>query len=161
MTLDHLARHTEAVRQLDRAIERIMGIETVPMGGDNLAILLCSHFDDPDDGSELDDTGWSQSATDAYDEVKQEIAGLFVPVRIAIAAMLPVWQPIESAPRDGTWFLGWTPHKAIQGRIETWRWDRDEYEGDCCVDAAEQSFDNFQPEFWQPLSTPPENNNDH
>jgi hypothetical protein len=118
-TPDHLARHTEAVRQLDRAIERIMGIETVPMGGDNLAVLLCSHFDDPDDGSEPDDNGWSQSATDAYDEVKQEIAGLFVPVRIAIAAMLPA----ILSQFDEDWFwevitdsidMDWAPRDAAR-----------------------------------------------
>ena len=74
------------VRELDRAIERIMGIEIEAMAGDNLAVLLCSQFD-RDDDSEPDDNGWSQSATDAYDEIKREIAGLFVPVRVAIAAI--------------------------------------------------------------------------
>ncbi len=74
------------VRELDRAIEYIMGIEIKAMAGDNLAVLLCSQFD-RDDDSELDDNGWSQSATDAYDEIKREIAGLFVPVRAAIAAI--------------------------------------------------------------------------
>jgi hypothetical protein len=75
------------VRELDRAIERIMGIEIEAMAGDNLAVLLCSQFD-RDDDSEPDDNGWwSQSAIDAYDEIKREIAGLFVPVRAAIAAI--------------------------------------------------------------------------
>lgn len=75
----------DVVRALDRAIEQIMGIEIEAMNGDNLAVTLCSHFDDPD-GGELDDNGWSQAATDAYDEIKAEIAGKFVPVREAIAA---------------------------------------------------------------------------
>jgi len=75
----------EVTRQLDRAIDRIMGIEIEAMGGDNLAVVLCSHFD-RDDNSEPDDNGWSQSAMDAYDEIKQEIAGLFVPVREALTA---------------------------------------------------------------------------
>lgn len=71
-------------RVIDRAIDRIMGVEIEAMNGDNLAVVLCSHFD-CDDGSEPDDNGWSQAATDAYDEIKQEIAGLFVPVREEIA----------------------------------------------------------------------------
>lgn len=77
----------EVMRELDRAIERIMGVEIEQMGGDNLAVLLCSHFDDPDDGSEECDNGWSQTATDAYEEIKQEITGLFVPVREALSTL--------------------------------------------------------------------------
>lgn len=73
------------LRKLDRAIDRIMGIEIEAMGGDNLAVVLCSHFDS-DDGSEPDDNGWSDSAINAYEEIKQEIAGKFVPVREAMLA---------------------------------------------------------------------------
>ena len=72
--------------ELDRAIDRIMGVGIEAMGGDNLAVLLCSHFDDPDDGSDMDDTGWSETATNAYEEIKREIEGLFVPVRAELAA---------------------------------------------------------------------------
>lgn len=75
----------EVTKELHRAIERIMGVEIEAMGGDNLAVLLCGHFDDPDDGSDIDDTGWSQSAVDAYDAIKAEIAKLFVPVHTALA----------------------------------------------------------------------------
>lgn len=82
---DTVVTQADIVRALDRAIDKIMGIEIEAMGGDNLAVTLCSHFDDPD-GGELDDNGWSQAATDAYDEIKAEIAGKFVPVREAIDA---------------------------------------------------------------------------
>jgi hypothetical protein len=76
--------HAEAIlRKLDRAIERIMGVEIEAMGGDNLAVVLCSHFD-CDDDSEPDDCGWSQTAVNAYEEIKEEMAGKFVPVREAI-----------------------------------------------------------------------------
>lgn len=75
----------DIMRQLDRAIERIMGVEIEAMNGDNLAVTLCSYFD-RDDDSEPNDNGWSESATNAYDEIKQEIAGLFVPVREAVQA---------------------------------------------------------------------------
>lgn len=103
----------DILRSLDRAIDRIMGIEIEAMSGDNLAVTLCSHFD-RDDGSELCDNGWSETATNAYNEIKQEIAGLFVPVREAIAA----WNTRHTAPagevepvawknyaEDGDWWL--------------------------------------------------------
>lgn len=76
----------DVIRVLGRAIERIMGVEIDAMGGDNLAIILCNAFDDPD-GGEMDDNGWSQAATDAYEEIKDEIDGKFVPVREVIAAL--------------------------------------------------------------------------
>ena len=76
----------EAHRELDRAIERIMSIEIDQMSGDNLAVTLCSYFEDADDESEADDCGWKQSAIEAYEATKAEIASLFVPVREALAA---------------------------------------------------------------------------
>lgn len=75
------------LQELDRAINRIMGIEIEAMGGDNLSVVLCRYFDS-DDGSEPDDNGWSDSAINAYEEIKQEIAGKFVPVREAIIAVV-------------------------------------------------------------------------
>ena len=105
----------DIIRQLDRAIDRIMSVEIEAMNGDNLAVTLCSYFEDADDTSEPDDNGWSQSATDAYDEIKQEIAGLFVPVREIVASLaaqqqvepVTVWQPIETAPKDGSYVDLW------------------------------------------------------
>ena len=84
MKLDDLK--ARLLRELDRAIERIMSVEIEAMQGDNLAVTLCSAFD-LDDDSEPDDNGWSQSAIDAYEDIKNEIAGLFVPVRVAATAI--------------------------------------------------------------------------
>jgi len=84
MKLDDLK--ARLLRELDRAIERIMSVEIEAMQGDNLAVTLCSAFD-RDDDSEPDDNGWSQSAIDAYEDIKNEIAGLFVPVRVAATAI--------------------------------------------------------------------------
>jgi hypothetical protein len=105
---------TTVVRELDRAIERIMGIEIEAMAGDNLAVILCSQFD-RDDDSEPDDNGWSQSATDAYDEIKREIAGLFVPVRVAIAALRAeierlTAQLAEARESERTAVVAWLRH---------------------------------------------------
>lgn len=50
---------------------RLGGIETTLMHGDNLAVTLCTHFDDGADSD--DDTGWSPSAIAGYQEVTDAI----------------------------------------------------------------------------------------
>ena len=57
-----------AVEALTKANERLPGIKTPMMGGDNLAVLLCSFFDDGDKDTEDDDV-WGQRARDGYEEV--------------------------------------------------------------------------------------------
>lgn len=67
---------TVTVERCERAIvkanERVPGIETPLMRGDNLAIILCSTFDDGERDTE-DDSGWSQAARDGYNEVIKAI----------------------------------------------------------------------------------------
>lgn len=46
---------------------RLGNIETTLMHGDNLAVTLCTHFDDGADSD--DDTGWSPAAIAGYQEV--------------------------------------------------------------------------------------------
>lgn len=46
---------------------RVAGIETPLMRGDNLAITLCTHFDDGEPSE--DDTGWSPAAIAGYEQV--------------------------------------------------------------------------------------------
>jgi hypothetical protein len=58
--------------RVERALERIGSIETPMMGGDNLAVTLCSHFDNPDQPND-DETGWSEDATTGCDEVIKAI----------------------------------------------------------------------------------------
>lgn len=74
--VDALAEAREA---LTRKIDSVLSIETPAMGGDNLAIVLCSHFDNPDQPQD-DETGWSEDATRGYDEVKAAIAAHFAPI---------------------------------------------------------------------------------
>ena len=52
-------------KQLDA---RLAGIKTPRMGGDNLAIILCTYFDNPEQPNE-DETGWTADATAGCDEV--------------------------------------------------------------------------------------------
>ena len=52
-------------KQLDA---RLGGIKTPRMGGDNLAIILCTYFDNPEQPNE-DETGWTADATAGCDEV--------------------------------------------------------------------------------------------
>lgn len=57
---------------ITKANEKMPSIETPRMGGDNLAICLCSFFDDGDRSTE-DDTGWSAAAREGYGEVTAAI----------------------------------------------------------------------------------------
>lgn len=47
---------------------RLGGIRTPRMNGDNLAILLCSYFDNPDQPDD-DETGWTADAIAGCEEV--------------------------------------------------------------------------------------------
>lgn len=65
----------EIGRALDKACETVMGIETPAMEGDNLAVTLCSHFEDCE--GEADDNGWHPKAVEGYEQVKSAIAQHF------------------------------------------------------------------------------------
>lgn len=62
-----LAERERCPNAIATANLRLANIDTPLMGGDNLAITLCTHFDDvsPSD----DDTGWSEAAIAGYEEV--------------------------------------------------------------------------------------------
>lgn len=62
-----LAERERAAKAIDRANARLGSIDTPLMRGDNLAITLCSHFDDG--GPSDDDTGWSEAAIAGYEQV--------------------------------------------------------------------------------------------
>lgn len=55
-----------------RLRERLGGVESPMMQGDNLAILLCSHFDNPDQ-EEGDESGWTPDAIAGMYEVLDAI----------------------------------------------------------------------------------------
>lgn len=65
----------EIGRALDKACETVMWIETPAMEGDNLAVTLCSHFEDCE--GEADDCGWHPKAVEGYEQVKGAIAQHF------------------------------------------------------------------------------------
>ena len=65
----------EIGRALDKACETVMWIETPAMEGDNLAVTLCSHFEDCE--GEVDDNGWHPKAVEGCDQVKSAIAQHF------------------------------------------------------------------------------------
>lgn len=67
------------------------------------------------------------------------------------------WQPIETAPRDGTWFLGWKEGRDIEDTVDVWQWDAS-VETDTgygfWVNAADSNLDEH-PTHWRPLPAPP------
>lgn len=57
--------------RLAKAHENLGGVQAPAMNGDNLAVSLCSYFDEGDDwpeGDGPDDCGWSPSATNGYEQ---------------------------------------------------------------------------------------------
>lgn len=56
---------------LAKAHLRLGGIETEAMNGDNLAVTLCSFFDDGEESE--DDTGWSPAAIEGCNQVLEAI----------------------------------------------------------------------------------------
>lgn len=72
-------------KDLERAIERLAGISTERMEGDNLAILLCSHFENPDQEVE-DDTGWTPDAVEGFHEVEKAFREHFAPILATLSA---------------------------------------------------------------------------
>lgn len=65
------------------------------------------------------------------------------------------WRSIETAPRDGSWFLGYdeTRHQ-IEDRTEVWHWDHKAEEAGFWVNAADSNLDCF-PSYWCPLLPAP------
>lgn len=66
----------EIARDIKKACETVMGIETPMMGGDNLAIMICTHFEDIE--GETDDNGWHPKAIEGHDQVKLKIEQHFL-----------------------------------------------------------------------------------
>lgn len=66
------------------------------------------------------------------------------------------WLPIESAPRDGTWFLGWNPTGIIEDQVQVYSWHNPGL-GDppWWINAADSNDGDDQPTHWMPLPSPP------
>jgi hypothetical protein len=138
-TPDHLARHTEAVAEVPLQ-DRLTRIFDDAGGSDTLVDLL-AEFD-------------FESSRDLADTIVAAMSGC--------SAMLPVWQPIETAPRDEEILV------AVQVRTTsglTW-WERrviviDSETGTISDTDCDHGWRADDYSHWQPLPTPPENNNDH
>lgn len=77
--------------------------------------------------------------------------------RAAIAAMLPVWQPIETAPHNTRILLAWQDW--CDG---SWSYEAGPYStGERLPNGYSNVSCHGSATHWQPLPTPPENNNDH
>lgn len=77
----------DVARLVDRLGSTLAGLETPMMQGDNLAITLCSAFDNPE--QEVDeDTGWSPDAEAGYKEVCGAIHAHYAPTIEALADAL-------------------------------------------------------------------------
>lgn len=67
-----LAAATAEVERMRKAIDRagksLGGIETQMMQGDNISIVLCSHFDNPDQEND-DESGWTLDAIKGCEQV--------------------------------------------------------------------------------------------
>jgi hypothetical protein len=119
-----------------RLFERLGGVETPMMEGDNLSVLLASYFEDPDDETD-DETGWGETALKGMEEVLEAIRAHFQPIAarvleleaenkrlraglVHIDALDPEWQHIESVGNDAARGLilrmGEIARTALKGR---------------------------------------------
>lgn len=65
------------------------------------------------------------------------------------------WQPIETAPKDGTWFLGFEPGRSEQDAFDVWRWYNRWPKDDLFINAADSNEEWQQPTHWKPLPAAP------
>ena len=67
------------------------------------------------------------------------------------------WQDIASAPKDGTWILGYEPRRHVEDTIRVWQWvgHAGEYGTGLWIDAADSCDADEQPTHFMPLPTPP------
>ena len=83
---------------LVRRLRNTLGGVSVPenMHGDNLAILLCSFFEDAD--GEQDESGWTEAATDGCDKTLDAIHAHYAPrIEALEAALLAADELAQSA----------------------------------------------------------------
>lgn len=71
---------------------------------------------------------------------------------------LPVcqWQPIETAPKDGTWVLGFRPTSFREDQIDTWQFVHRSCDPPIWINSADSNDEDEQPTHWMPLPLPPD-----
>lgn len=97
------------------------------------------------------------------DEGYQECEGCGAsgPVKMGVAAQVKAWnrraspwQPIETAPKDGTPILAYTPEpRCINGEIYALAWCN---VYNAWIEAGGEQWEDFNPTHWTPLPEPPE-----
>ena len=86
------------------------------------------------------------TADQAYEYLAESIA------TPAPQTVQEAWQPIETAPMDGTWVLGFRKLKTFQDQIEMWQYSA---EHSCWVNAFDTTDFDESPTHWtRPLSPP-------
>lgn len=71
---------------------------------------------------------------------------------------LPVcqWQPIETAPKDGTWVLGFRPTSFREDQIDTWQFVHRSCDPPIWINSADSNDEDEQPTHWMPLPPRPD-----
>lgn len=65
------------------------------------------------------------------------------------------WQPIETAPKDGTWILGFLKRKVLEDQIQCYCWNAHGSDDDLWVNASDTNDFDEQPTHWMPIPAPP------
>lgn len=70
--------------EIERLRERLGSVSSAMMEGDNLAVLLCGYFDNPDQDGSDDDCGWTPDALTGYTQVCDAIHAHYAPTLTAM-----------------------------------------------------------------------------
>lgn len=66
------------------------------------------------------------------------------------------WQPIETAPKDGTWVLGCRPTSFREDQIDTWQFVHRSCDPPIWINSADSNDEDEQPTHWMPLPPRPD-----
>ncbi len=71
---------------------------------------------------------------------------------------LPVcqWKQIETAPKDGTWVLGFRPTSFREDQIDTWQFVHRSCDPPIWINSADSNDEDEQPTHWMPLPPRPD-----
>lgn len=72
---------------------------------------------------------------------------------LALQALEQAWQPIETAPKDGTWVLAYRPGIVEHARCQVLKWD--DYEENWAIPGMAAVSRETPPTHWQPLPSAP------
>jgi len=93
--------------------------------------------------------------TEAYAAMRAVLAPLLDQARAEGRREAGAWQPIETAPKDGTVILAWIPaHEGDKPEVAPVRW-QSHVTGRWVHDASDWTLEAPMPTHWQPLPAPP------